>query len=378
MKKRFKMALVSSGLGRELRGIETWMADLAVHLPDTLQVEVWSGGSFVSPRPDRVVRRIFGISRNHSLLRGKSWSSRYLAEQNTALPGTLIRLLLHRPDVAYCGDPALAWHLQRFRRWHGCPIVFLNGMRLSPLWAACFDGVHVLAPPYLAEAADLMPGRSLEQFFSIPHSVDAVRFHPVSPGERRAARHAFGLPEEGFIVLTIGPMGTASGKRIDQVASEVARASSTAFLVAAGADEEGADGVRSRVQEALGSRAILLGRVARERMALLHQAADVFALGTLGEPFSIAIAEALATGNPVVHHDDPVTNWVASSGGIPVAMNVQGAAAAAFRRLETDPDYRAELGLAGRRLAEERYAPEQVCAGLEREFRRIAARGKGS
>lgn len=372
-----KVALISTGLGRELRGVETWLADLVQQLPDSLSVRIWSGGKFVSPRSDRAGQRIWGISRSHPWIQSRSWNQRYSWEQHTAIPAVLMRLMLQRPDVAYLADPALAWNLKRFRAWHRTPIIYLNGMRLSPRWCAGFDGVHVLAPAYLDEAAAMMPGQSLDQFFSIPHFTDVDKFCPPSAEARRRARVAFGIPEDAFVVLAIGPVGTASGKRLDHVAAELAMASSRAVLVSAGTDEEGSGPVRQRVLAALGARAMLLGRVPRERMHELHRTADVFALGTLGEPFSIAIAEALATGVPVVHHDDPVTNWVASKGGVPVAMDRPGAAASALRRLELELGWRLQLGAAGREMAAERYAPRRVCTELEREFRRIAEKGRG-
>jgi glycosyltransferase involved in cell wall biosynthesis len=378
MNRPFQVALISTGLGRELRGVETWMTDLARELPDTVAPQLWSGGAFASPRADRPARRIWGISRNHAWLRSRGWSERYSWEQHTAIPGALLRLLVGRPDVAYVADPALAWNLKRFRSWHRTPIVFLNGMRLSPRWCASFDGVHVLAPAYLEEAARMMPGQPLTHFFSIPHFTNVTRFRPPTASERAAAREAFGIPPDAFVVLAIGPVGTASGKRVDHVASALAQASSRALLVSAGADEEGADAVRGRILTALGPRARLLGRVPRERMHELHRTADLFALGTLGEPFSIAIAEALATGVPVVHHRDPVTDWVAESGGVAVSMADadSGALVAVLRRLESDAGERLRLGAAGRALAESRYAPGVVCDALEREWRRIAGLGK--
>ena len=39
-----RVALISSGLGCTARGIETWMVELAAHLPDDIFVELWSGG----------------------------------------------------------------------------------------------------------------------------------------------------------------------------------------------------------------------------------------------------------------------------------------------------------------------------------------------
>jgi 1,2-diacylglycerol-3-alpha-glucose alpha-1,2-galactosyltransferase len=232
----------------------------------------------------------------------------------------------------------------------------------------------VLAPPYIEEAARLLPGESIDHFFSVPHFTDVERFHPTLAEERRAARRRFDIPEDAFVVLCIGPLGTASGKRMDHVAEELSIASSRALLVSAGANEQGSDEVRGRITRALGPRALLLGRVDRSRVAELHGAADVFALGTLGEPFSIAIAEALASGVPVVHHRDPITNWVAGAGGVAVSMSTRGEAAKVLQRLEVDAAWRSSLGAAGRKLAVERYSPGPVCAALEREWRRIALR----
>ena len=124
----------------------------------------------------------------------------------------------------------------------------------------------------------------------------------------------------------------------------------------------------------LGTRFRPLGRVERARIGPLYQAADAYSLGSLAEPFSIAILEALASGLPVVHHRDEVMVWQTGAGGVAVSMETAGAAAVAFRRLAADSDQRATLARAARALAEERYAPEPVCAALEKELRQVAAR----
>ena len=97
----------------------------------------------------------------------------------------------------------------------------------------------------------------------------------------------------------------------------------------------------------------------------------MFALGSLAEPFSIAILEALATGLPVVHHRYETTIWVAGRCGIPVAMDVPGRAADALMYLRDDAAAWGRTSAAGRELAETRYAPDVVARELVRELERV-------
>jgi glycosyltransferase involved in cell wall biosynthesis len=140
-----------------------------------------------------------------------------------------------------------------------------------------------------------------------------------------------------------------------------------------GSDEEGAGEVRSAVNEALADRIRWLGKVSRTTLRDIMAAADLYSLGSLGEPFSIAILEALASGLPVVHHNDPVMSWQCGKGGIPVAMSEAGSAASAFRLVANDRERWHSLSSAARQLALDRYAPEPVCAALVNHLQRIAA-----
>ncbi len=356
---RMSLALLSSGLGYTARGIEAWMEDLAAHLPDELAVELWSGG----PAPPSARRPAFsfhGLSRDARLLKGWNWHRRYQLEQLSVLAQAVVRLRRHKIDVVYCGDPALSWHLKRFRPFHRAKVVFMNGMRLSAEWAKDFDGVHLLAPPYLEAAEREWPGQKPGQFFAVPHFVDLTRFTPPTANQRVAARQRLGLRADDFVVLNVGPIGQVSGKRIEWLAEELAAASRTGLLLSAGMDEDGAQPVRQQVTQALGSRVHFLGAVARAAMPELFHAADAYALASLAEPFSIAILEALASGLPVVHHTDEVMQWQTGAGGVAVSMTVKGEAAGALRALENDPQRRIELGSSARQLAETRYAPAQI------------------
>ena len=246
-----RLALISSGLGHELRGIEMWMAELALHLSPALAVEVWAGGGFQLADCDRRIRRVWNFGRHHPLIRAFAWLHRYQIEQYSAIPATLWRLRQWRPDVIYCGDPLLAWNLKRFRRWHGARVVFMNGMRLTPRWLRNYDGVHLLAPPYLGEARAILPVEQAVRFFAVPHFTDPGRFAPATAEQRAQARTRWQLPPAGLVVLTVGPVGSVSGKRLDFLAQELAVIPG-ALLVSAGGDEDGAAAVRARAQAALG------------------------------------------------------------------------------------------------------------------------------
>lgn len=373
---RTRVALISSGLGFVARGIETWMTELAVHLPDSLEVELWSGGTPPAV-PRRATRALRAVKRDAALLRPFSWHRRYTIEQLSALPRAIQLLRRADMDVAYCGDPVLSWHLKRFQRLHAAKVVFMNGMRLSPHWARAFDGVQLLAPAYLAEARRQLGEAACGHFFVTPHFVDTGRFQPADAAQRAAARKALQLPPEAFVVLNVGPVGTVSGKRLDWLAAEAAAASERTVLLSVGGDEEGAARVHALAKAALGARFQPLGPQPRDRMKLFYHAADVYALAALAEPFSIALLEALACGLPVVHHAFEVTSWITASAGLAVSMTEQGAAAAALRELANQPGRRAQLGATARAGAVDRFSAPVVCEQLAAELAAIA-RGQPS
>lgn len=366
-----KLILLSSGLGNVSRGIEMWMVEVAQHLRDPgIDIELWSGGRAVEGTgcPSR---SLHALSRDSTLIRSLSWHRRYAWEQISMLPATIGLLRSAKADVAYCGDPVLSWHLKRSRAIHGARIVFMNGMRLGPTWWRNFDGVHLLAPGYLEQAHREIGETFAGHVFAVPHFVDIERFRPASREEKLAARARFKLPPDAFAVLTIGPLGNVSGKRLEHLAGEVAQLPKECILVSAGVDEDGADAVRAECKRLLGDRIRLLGRVDRQLMPELFRAADVYSLGSLAEPFSIAILEALGSGLPVVHHRDEVMTWQSGQGGVVVDMTETGSAASAIQRIFSDRSAYEGRSREARILAEQRYAAPSVCRQLAAELIKV-------
>lgn len=361
-----------------MRGIEVWMEELYHHWPaEAGPVELWSGGPLTElrhPKGESRYRSLSGWSREHPWLARYSWGKRYEIEQLSILPKVIWNLRRCGASVVYCGDPVLSWHLKRFQRYHGASVVFMNGMRLSPRWGNHLDGVHLLADPYLEEANLIPSAERHAHFFAAPHFADTELFFQADAETRRASRQEFGLPQDNYLVLTVGPLGNVSGKRLDFLAGEVAAADRRVCLVHAGIEEDGAVALRQAVQDLLGPRVVFLGRVNRARMASLYRAVDCYSLGSLAEPFSIAILEALASGLPVVHHSDAVMIWQSGAGGFPVSMLQPGEAAAVFSRLATDSEEQSHKARAARNSAVERYAAPGIAASIAKglvEVRRL-------
>jgi 1,2-diacylglycerol 3-alpha-glucosyltransferase len=165
-------------------------------------------------------------------------------------------------------------------------------------------------------------------------------------------------------------VGTESSKRLDHVAQEIAASGGEKWtLLSAGADETGAAEVRARCEAALGPRMRFLGSQPRERLKDLFLAADIYALGALAEPFSIAIIEALACGLPVIHHRFLVTEWITGGAGIAVDMSRRGDAAEALARFARGDDPEGRRRAAALELTAGRYAPQIVTSQLLAQFR---------
>lgn len=345
------------------------MAQLTRELQNHPQVdaEAWGNCRSSQPFPSRRIRM---IPRDSSLLKPLRWHTRYHLEQMSAVLPSVLALRRRQVEIAFCADPSLGWNLKRFQRWHGSKVIFSDGVRLSPGWLQSYDGIHLLTPTYLEEARLAVSPERFDRFFAIPYFVDTSIFRPGSEAERQVLRRTLGIPSDHRVVLSVGPVGTESSKRLDHLAQEVAATGDERWtLLSVGADETGASHVRSRCEIALGQRMRFLGSQPREKLRDLFLSSDIYALGALAEPFSIAIIEALACGLPVIHHRFRVTEWITGKAGIAVDMSRPGAAAEALARFALGDDPEGRRRAAALELAQGRYAPKIVAAQLIDQFR---------
>lgn len=109
----------------------------------------------------------------------------------------------------------------------------------------------------------------------------------------------------------------------------------------------------------------------------LLQAADVVLFPTLvREGLGLAAIEAMATGKPVIHADDPAVCEATAGVGVTTPRGDAEALAAAIQKLALDPALCASLGAAGRALCEARYGWPTVFAAYRRVLEEAALTGR--
>jgi glycosyltransferase involved in cell wall biosynthesis len=103
--------------------------------------------------------------------------------------------------------------------------------------------------------------------------------------------------------------------------------------------------------ERIGSRMVITGPVAADRLGALYRGADLFVLPSIHEGFGLPVLEAMAQGTGVLCSDLPVLHEVAGDGARYVAPRDIDAWGAALIALLGDASARDALGAAGRARA---------------------------
>jgi D-inositol-3-phosphate glycosyltransferase len=174
-----------------------------------------------------------------------------------------------------------------------------------------------------------------------------------APGQRRQARRAIALPEEGRMLLFVGRIQPLKGLEVAiRALAELADRCPDAFLVVVGGPS-GPDGqtevdrMHKLVADlGLGDRVRFVPPQAHELLSTFYRAADVCVVPSRSESFGLVALEAAACGTPVV---------AASVGGLTSLVEdgrtgflVEGRApsdfAAALAEILTDPKLAADFG----------------------------------
>lgn len=201
----------------------------------------------------------------------------------------------------------------------------------------------------------------------IYNGVDVDRFRP--PDDRRAARAAFGIPADAFVIAFAGVL--QSRKRIDLLIRAVAAmpTGTNARLLLIG------DGPERAALEALASRLAVTATFAgrRDDVATCLGAADIAAHLSSGEGFANSVLECLACGLPVVatdehSHPEQIDDGVT---GTLVPADVD-TVAAALTRLACDPAARAAMGHAAREITVQRFTIPRMVDEYANVLARVA------
>jgi glycosyltransferase involved in cell wall biosynthesis len=199
-------------------------------------------------------------------------------------------------------------------------------MRLSPL----VDGIVFNSE--VALAAHRRYGFRSRLMQLVSNGIDLTAFAPRAD-LRAAVRQKLELPEDAVVVIAVGrldPMKNWPG----MLAATESLASQNVWFIAVGEGTE---------QLPPGPQRRLLG--CRDDMPALYAAADIFLLAShFGEGTSVALAEAMACGLPVIVTDVGDNGAVAQDAGLVVKARDGDSLRQALSRLVRDPALRARAG----------------------------------
>lgn len=211
------------------------------------------------------------------------------------------------------------------------------------------------------------PGRAVY----VPNGVDLPS---GGTDDSSGARRRFHLPATGPLVLFLGRVHPI--KRLDLLAGAFGRiraAHPNAHLVIAGPDEEGHRAAVAPLFAPFGRSVTWTGGVDDTEKRALLEAAAVLAMCSNSESFGMSVAEAMASGKPVVvTRTCPWPEIESHGAGLWVEQTPEGIAAGVSTVL-SDPAAAEEMGRRGKLLIASRYSWPHVAAALIREYELVAA-----
>ncbi|HET6385232.1 MAG TPA: glycosyltransferase family 4 protein [Armatimonadota bacterium] len=257
----------------------------------------------------------------HSHCHYSHWITQLLAAR---LSGKPLVISLHSPNIEYAG---------RWRARHLLPPL----LRPNDRFIAPSSGILEVYNSFLERVKP-------ENIVSLPYGISTPE--PASPAKRNEARACLSIPEDAFVIGSVGRL--LAVKRYSDVveAMRLLRENGrrNAHLILVGTGEEEVH-LSAQVKElGLTDCVHLLGFQADQHYWL--NAFDVFVLASLGEGFSIGVIEAMSHGLPIIGTDVSGTHDALADerAGLLVPPMNPAALAGAIGRLMNDPDLAKQMG----------------------------------
>jgi 1,2-diacylglycerol 3-alpha-glucosyltransferase len=186
----------------------------------------------------------------------------------------------------------------------------------------------------------------------LPTGVDAGRFAHPDVDAAAALRRRFGIPETDRLLTFVGRVGLE--KNIDLLVEAIARVKTPgARLLIVGNGPYRPELDAHIASLGIADRVTFTGYLQGNDVAAAYAASDLFFFASLSETQGLVVAEAMASGLPVVAVQDLAVGDAVTDGvnGFLTIERADALAAAADRVL-TDPSLRASMGAESRKRAE--------------------------
>jgi len=178
---------------------------------------------------------------------------------------------------------------------------------------------------------------------TLPTGVDAARFGLTDTQAAAALRRRFGIPEGDRLLIFVGRLGLE--KNIDLLVEATALLKTPGSrLLLVGNGPHRSELERHIARLGIGDRVTFTGYLQREDVAAAYAASDAFFFASLSETQGLVVAEAMASGLPVIAVDDLAIADAVTDGvnGLLVPERAKDLAAAADRVLG-DAELRARM-----------------------------------
>jgi glycosyltransferase involved in cell wall biosynthesis len=230
--------------------------------------------------------------------------------------------------------------------WASRRIDRLSHKFLVPRYANKADAIITVSEITREHVLEFLPIPA-ERVFTVYSGVNDGFRHTATPEARTSLRHRYDLPQRFFLYSgAIYPPKNFT--RLVQAYAKVGPAAGIS-LVIAGGENRFLSEHELKVPDALGLSAWVkwLGWVDPELLPTLYQMAEALLLPSLFESYGLPIAEAMASGCPVLTADRFGTKEIAGDAALLVNPESVEAIAAGMHRLANEPELRGQLITAG-------------------------------
>jgi len=225
------------------------------------------------------------------------------------------------------------------------------------------------------ELEELLPPKRI---VIIPNGIEIQRFVPErSLAERNRFRQRWNIREDDLLIGTVGEITPLKGHEdFLRAASTILEELPHAKFLIAGVDASRSGNNRAALERLitelnLGSSVRIVGWV--KDLVSFYCALDVFVSASRSESFGLAIAEAMASGVPVVATDTAGAREVMSDeeSGFLVPIGAVHWMAVAVADLLTDESKRRRMGEFGRARIATRFGLERMVTDTERVYEEV-------